>query len=191
MTSRSSSRFHCRLAGPLRHVRAINALGLLRGLRHDLASSADDGPCPPAGGLPAGRGDAKTLPTFTTIRSTSEPPSSTPAASPRLRRRLSAWPPHRHRKTGFGVAAQRRRALHPARILQIGAGGTLTGRQALVPLVRRLALLAGPAPSGSADASRRCKGCSHLPARLRRSAALSFTGLLRQAGGRGLSPLPG
>ena len=34
MTSRSSSRFHCRLASPLRHVRAINALGLLRGLRH-------------------------------------------------------------------------------------------------------------------------------------------------------------
>ena len=34
MTSRYSSRFHCRLAGPLRHVRAINAPGLLRGLRH-------------------------------------------------------------------------------------------------------------------------------------------------------------
>src|SRR3954466_15883768 len=38
---------------------------------------------------------------------------------------------------------RRRRALHPAHILQIGAGGTLTGRQALVPLVRRLVLLAG------------------------------------------------
>ena len=191
MTSRSSSRFHCRLAGPLRHVRAINALGLLRGLRHASVPSADDGPSPAAGWLPTAKGDTNTLPTFTTIRSTSEPPSSTPTASPRLRRRPSPWPPHRHTEIGFEVATRRWRALHPAHILQIGAGGTLTGRQALVPLVRRLVLLAGPASSGSADTSRRCQGCSHLRVRLHASAALSFTSLLRQTGGRGLSPLPG
>ncbi len=121
------------------------------------------------------------FPTFTTIRSMSEPPSSTPAASSRLRRRLSAWPPRQHRKIGFGVATRRWRALHPAHILQIGAGGTVTGRQALVPLVRRLISLNGPAPSGSTSASRRCQGCSHPRAHLGAQAALSFTSLLRQA----------
>jgi hypothetical protein len=33
------------------------------------------------------------VPTFTAVRSTSEAPGSTPAASPRLRRRPSPWPP--------------------------------------------------------------------------------------------------
>ena len=47
----------------------------------------------------------------------------------------------------------------PAQIRQIRAGTTLTGLYTLVPRVRLLALLAGPAPSGSADASRRCRGC--------------------------------
>jgi hypothetical protein len=49
--------------------------------------------------------------------------------------------------------------------------------------LHRPALLAGPGPSGSADPSRRCQGCSHPPRRLPRRAALSFTGLLRQANG--------
>ena len=35
------------------------------------------------------------VPTFTSNRSTSEVPSFTPAASPRLRRRPSPWPPGR------------------------------------------------------------------------------------------------
>jgi hypothetical protein len=51
--------------------------------------------CPPPDWMPGGKGGTRALPTFTTIRSTSEPPSSTPAASPRLRRRPSTWPPHR------------------------------------------------------------------------------------------------
>src|SRR6266540_6645309 len=50
-------------------------------------------------------GSVGSLPTFITVRSTGEAASSTPAASPRLRRRPSAWPPHRHRETGFEVAA--------------------------------------------------------------------------------------
>jgi hypothetical protein len=33
------------------------------------------------------------VPTFTVARSTGEAPGSTPAASPRLRRRPSPWPP--------------------------------------------------------------------------------------------------
>jgi len=36
---------------------------------------------------------SRVVPTFTAVRSTGEAPGSTPAASPRLRRRLSPWPP--------------------------------------------------------------------------------------------------
>jgi hypothetical protein len=79
----------------------------------------------------------------------------------------------------------------PAQIRQVGAGGRVTGRQTLVPLVRRLVLLAGPTPSGSAGASRRCQGCSRPPVRLHGQAALGFTALLRQTGGGVLSPPPG
>jgi hypothetical protein len=69
-------------------------------------------------------------------RSAREAPSSTPAASPRLRRRPSAWPPHRPQNTGFGVdpSPQRTQAVRctPAHIRQVRAGTTLTGRQPLV-----------------------------------------------------------
>ena len=49
---------------------------------------------------------------------------------------------------------------NPAHIRQVGAGGSLLrGFQMLVPHVHRPVLLAGPAPSGSAGTSRRCRGC--------------------------------
>jgi hypothetical protein len=57
-----------------------------------------------------------------------------------------------------------------------------------VPRVLLSATLAGPAPSGSADTSRLCQGCSRPPRRHPDQAALSFTALLRQDGGEGLSP---
>jgi len=44
------------------------------------------------------------VPTFTTNRLTGLVLSSSPAASPRVRRRLSRWPPRRPRKSDFGVA---------------------------------------------------------------------------------------
>src|SRR6266508_4647475 len=44
-------------------------------------------------------------------------------------------------------------------------------------------LLAGPGPSGSADPSRRCRGCSHPPLRLQGSAAPSFSEPLRRLEG--------
>ena len=49
-------------------------------------------------------------------------------------------------------------------------------------------MLAGPTPSGSADASRLCRGCSHPHRHLPAQAAPSFSGLLRQPTGAGLSP---
>ena len=66
-----------------------------------MGPSADDEPshCPRAA-----RGDTMTLPTFTTLRLTREAPSSAPAASPRVRRRLSSWPRGRPPKIDVGVA---------------------------------------------------------------------------------------
>src|SRR6478609_6867833 len=53
----------------------------------------------PATGPAARRGGRPgTVPTFTRNRSMREAPALTPTASPRLRRRPSAWPPHRTNK---------------------------------------------------------------------------------------------
>lgn len=80
------------IAGPLRRVRVFHALGLLRGLRPAQQSPAGNGPALlDAGCTVVGR--LWTVPTFTAFRPASETPSSAPAASPRLRRRLSPWPP--------------------------------------------------------------------------------------------------
>jgi hypothetical protein len=57
-----------------------------------------------------------------------------------------------------------------------------------VPRVLLSATLAGPAPSGSTGTSRLCQGCSRPPRHHPDQAALSFTALLRQDGGEGLSP---
>jgi hypothetical protein len=57
-----------------------------------------------------------------------------------------------------------------------------------VPRVLLSATLAGPAPSGSTGTSRLCQGCSRLPRRYADQAALSYSDLLRQATGEGLSP---
>ena len=62
------------------------------------------------------------------------------------------------------------------------------GRKTPVPRVLLSATLAGPAPSGSTGTSRLCQGCSRPPRHHPDQAALSFTVLLRQAGGEGLSP---
>jgi hypothetical protein len=51
--------------------------------------------CPPPAWLASGEGDPGRVPTFTIDRSTRAVPSSSPAASPQVRRRLSLWPPRR------------------------------------------------------------------------------------------------
>ena len=95
--------------------------------------------CPPHQG---GEGGDGSLPTFTTTRSTRSVPSSTPAASPGVRRSPSPWPPHRPLPTGYGVARRHR-----------------DGR----------ALLTGPHPPGSGPARRLrsvTAGSSRTPSRL-------------------------
>ena len=62
------------------------------------------------------------------------------------------------------------------------------GRQTLISRVHLLVPLTGPTSSGSADASRRCRGCSHPHQRLLDRAAPSFTQPLRRPGDEGLSP---
>src|SRR5689334_11618869 len=151
----------CKLAGPLRHVHASRVLGLLRDLRpaprlrlatrlsrtpggSRAAGTARDGSHVPC--VPIGQDGRPTLP---------RQPRRAYAAD--IRRGL--WG---RRLGGFRSRPPRlRAAAHctPAPIRQVRAGTTLTGFYTLVPRVRLLALLAGPAPSGSADASRRCRGC--------------------------------
>jgi hypothetical protein len=134
------------------------------------------------------------VPTFTTNRSTREMPSYIPAASPRVRRSLSSWPPHRSEHPGSGVARPVLTAdAHdtPTQIHQVRVGSTLTGLHALVPLVHLLVSLAGPAPSGSADAPSLSGLLPTLPgvSRIRLSSASAR--LLRQPSGKGLPPLLG
>src|SRR6266498_6165668 len=105
------------------------------------------------------------------------PLASSPATTNRLRSRS---PPPRRACTADRPTSAR-----------FGAGTSLTEPHTLVPRVHLLVLLAGPGPSGSADPSRRCQGCSHPCVRLHAQAALSFAGLLRQAGGGALPSPPG
>ena len=76
----------------------------------------------------------------------------------------------------------------PAPIRQVSSRFIAYGTSSMVPSVRLLVLLAGPAPSGSTGTSRRCQGCSHPPRRPPDQAAPSFTQPLRRPSRAGLSP---
>ena len=119
-------------------------------------------------------------------------PADAPAASPRLRRSSSPWPPRRSMEVGFGVGRRRDEddghALHPGPHPPGWSRYHVYEALTLVPLVRLLVSLAGPAPSGSTSASRHCWGCSRPPRHPPDQAAPSFVSPLRQADGAGLSP---
>ena len=100
------------------------------------------------------------VPVFTENRLISPASSFAPAASPRLRRRLSPWPPHRHAKPASESARPISgpcTATRPisTRFSRRHAYGALP----LVPLVCPLISLAGPGPSGSTRPSRLCQRC--------------------------------
>jgi len=114
---------------------------------------------------------------FSDDADTSEASSSTPAASPRLHRRSSPWPPGRlsHRDQKFSNPAPRSRVRtatspYPPDL----SWWAVKGRQTLISRVHLLVSLTGPASSGSADTSRRCQGCSHPHQRPLDQAAPSF-----------------
>jgi hypothetical protein len=141
----------------------------------------------PARRARAGRaapGRTRTVPVFTAIRSSEEEPSYVPAASPRLPRSTSPWPPGSHspnhpgvpRPVMKGAGARRSRPISA----RFGAGKSLRDVTTLVPRVLLSVTLAGPTPSGSANASRLCRGRSRPPRRSPDQAAPSYAALLRQ-----------
>ena len=105
----------CEHTGPLRHVTGFPGLGLLWVLRPIPAASAGNGPSRrPAGRWP-GRGPPGWFPRSLWNPSTGSTPSYAPAASPRLRRRPSPWPPDwRHHPAKEFPPPKRRCALLPS-----------------------------------------------------------------------------
>jgi hypothetical protein len=84
-------------------------------------------PADPPGGRVRG-GGCEVVPTFTAFRSSGEAASFAPAASPRLRRSPSPWPPDRQDQSDPGVPAQVSGAhRNPAQIHRVRAGGGLEG----------------------------------------------------------------
>jgi hypothetical protein len=69
--------------------------------------------CPPPTWTAGQRDEPGTLPTFTVSRSTGEVPNFAPATSPRVRRRLSSWPPYRRLHPAQKSPALGGRASHP------------------------------------------------------------------------------
>lgn len=68
--------------------------------------------CPPSPDRLSGeKGDRRWFPRSPCADRPGRRPATTPAASPHLRRRLSAWPPHRQLETGFGVDHTPRRVV--------------------------------------------------------------------------------
>jgi hypothetical protein len=134
----------------------------------------------------AAAGSIEKVPVFTAVRSMKEEPSCAPAASPRLTRSTSPWPPGRHPQDHPGVP--RRSGLRPGKQVRTAPGPyppglsrqAFKGRRNWFLSVLLSITLAGPAPSGSADTSRLCQGCSHPHRHLPEQAAPSFTALLRQ-----------
>ena len=135
-------------------------------------------------------GDEQAVPTFTTDRSTGSVPSFSPAGMSTTTPQSFTVAPGTNSTEALppGCKGVRRTAI-PA-IHQVSSrSNALEGVPPLVPsFVRLSVLLAGPGLSGGAIPSRRCRGCSHLPSRLRGQAASSFSGLLRQATGGALPP---
>ena len=149
----------------------------------------------PTAGLPE-IGRSGPVPTFTTHRSTGWVPRYSPAASPRLPRSSSPWPPHgrnvRPPRSCPTRRSERARTADRPGSTRFGAGGSLEGVPPLVPAFVHLSVsLAGPRPSGSADPLRRCRGCSRPAWRLPGQAAPSLSRLLRQPEGEGLAPSHG
>jgi len=154
-------------------------LGVLRRLRPVSDRSVDDGPSPTPVLDTRIRATAETVPTFTVIRSTKEEPNSVPAASPRLPRSTSPWPPRPTSTSRPGSSPLRlsRTGAHRARPISARFEPVYLSKDVLtlVPCVLHSITLAEPTPSGSTGASRLCRGCSHPSRHLPGPAAPSFT----------------
>ena len=154
-------------------------LGVLRRLRPVPTRSVDDGPSPTATLGARSQARTGTVPAFTVIRSTKEEPNSVPAASPRLPRSTSPWPPEPTSTClpGSSPPSHSRTGAHRARPISARFEPVYLSRDVitLVPRVLLFVTLAEPTPSGSTGTSRLCRGCSHPPRHLPDQAAPSFT----------------
>ena len=150
--------------------------------------------CPLAAWLAGREGGPRMVPTFTMHRLTGSAPSFSPAASPRVRRRPSPWPPGRRSPPASESPTTligRTRAAVPAHIHQIGAGSPLEGVHhwflsytfpSCLPDPGRLAVPTRPVVVGAAPT---------LPCASRVRLPPASPSLLRQADGGVLSSPPG
>jgi hypothetical protein len=127
---------------------------------------------------------------FTAIRSAEEEPGFVPAASPQVRRRPSLWPPGTAVTSAPEVPAanSRRDAPRPAHIRQVRAGMEVKDLRHRFLTYSFPPRSPGPPHLAVLDTSRLCRGCSRLPRHHPDQAAPSYTALLRQDSGGGLSP---
>jgi hypothetical protein len=147
----------------------------------------------PVTGL-AGRceGSRGRVPTFTADRSTGSVPNFAPAASPRVRRSPSPWPPGRPVQADPRVTRHHPGGCAPPTSpdppgLELAA--PLRDVKPLVPHVHLPVSLSRPGPSGSPGPPCRCRGCfPPVPGASRSGLPPASTGLLRQPGGGVLSP---
>src|SRR5258707_12839581 len=87
---------------------------------------------------------------------------------------VASWPVVTSRPEVPGTATRRRVRTAASPYPPDLSWWAVKGRQTLISRVRLLVSLTGPASSASADASRRCQGCSHPPQHLPDKAALGF-----------------
>ena len=149
-------------AGPLGHVAGFPGLGLLRVLRPIPAVSAGDGPSRRSAGCRSGRGPPGWFPRSLLNRSTGSVPNYAPAASPRLRRRPSPWPPGGRYQPAWEFPVPKHRCAQQPSPYPSGSSWwvSLEGLSNAGSLALHLSvLLAGPGPSGGAGPSRLCRGC--------------------------------
>jgi len=113
---------------------------------------------------------------FTAIRSTKEEPDFAPAASPRLPRSTSPWPPCGKCEPAreFPDHSNSQGCTAPGHIRQVQAGSVIKGRITPVPRVLLSVTLTEPTPSDGAGASRLGRGRFHPSWHLPGQAAPSF-----------------
>ena len=148
--------------------------------------------CPPPGWGHGGKGGRGRFPRSLRIVRPGRRPAIPRQHRHRLRRRLSAWPPHRLLEPAPELTRllEAGHALHPGPYPPDLSRRHRYGASTADSLaLRLLTLLAGPGPSGSTGPSQRCRGCSRPPRRSPDQAASSFTRPLRRPGG-GALPSP-
>jgi hypothetical protein len=181
-------------AVPLRPVTGFPGLRLLRALRPAVRPSAGDAPSRTPRAWKehetgTGQQFPRSLRTDRPARCPSMPQRHRHDYAADLHHGLPASDTNQPRSSPARPSARVRTAYQP-RSTGFELVVLLKGFTTTVPLVHLPISLARPAPSGSTDVSRRCRGCSRPSRRPPGQAAPSFTNLLRQASGGALpSPL--